>query len=1832
MRQQLFYRTFFLLALLIWGGSGLAQAPSAAFTQGITTGCAPLTVSFTNGSSNAASYTWSFGDGNTSVLTHPVNVYSQPGTYTVKLVATSSSGQQDSVVAVNLITVALSPIADFYPLTTSSCLDGNSFSFVNTSSGGNTWLWDLGDGNTSTLQNPVHSYTSPGYYTVKLIATNANGCSDLKTITQCVQVYPKPAAAISSSFTTACSASQPFQFTTSSASSYLWSFGDNTTSSQQNPSHTYSSAGNYNVSLIVGNAQGCSDTLTQNNYITIYPQQTPAFSANDSMGCPAFQVNFTDLSPGAASWLWDFGDNTSSTLQNPSHTYNNTGSYDVSLTITAANGCTYTGTANNFISVQSNPVASFTASNTSGCAPLTAQFNNQSSNSTSWYWEFGDNYYSTQQHPSHSYGGNTSYTVKLHAYNNIGCEAIYQASNIITSYDASADFSAANTSGCAPFTAAFTSVSANAASYYWSFGDGSHSTQANPSHIYNVPGLYTVSLVVVNNMGCTDTVVKQSYIDVINTAAGYVAPPTVQACAPFSASFSNSTPGATGWLWDFGDGFTSTQQNPTHTYTGQGFFTVSLIVQTATGCTQFYNQFRTYNIDRIDPGFTFTQGQCAPYTVTFNDTTSNAASWLWNFGDNTTSASQNPVHNYPGPGLYTVSLTVTTQSGCSSTIIGSQAIDFAGCGSGSNGPQGGPVGSSLTLPPITGCVPLAITFNNLLPGTSSWMWDFGDNSTSSQQDPYHVYTTPGNYTISMIGYYPSGASDTIVYNNYVTANGTIADFTVLPPVNCQANVIALNDNSVNATSWTWDFGDNTTSVQQNPTHTYTNANDNYSIVLLASGPGGCSSMTSKTIFSSTGIAIWANKYDACFNSPINFFCGSAFSSYYWDFGDNTSSNQQNPTHTYTTGGNYTVTLTATDSYGCPHTFTMGSTVIVRQPVADFTSALTGSCNALAMQFTNLSTGANNYRWTYGDNSQQWAMNPAHTYSSPAVYNVTLEAYYSLTCVTSVTKPVAVLPTQAGFTFTQQSLCLPVTVAYTDTSTNAVSWLWNFGNGQTSTAQHPTYTFTSMPSGPVTLTITDSRGCTSTISKPNIRLFNASFTASDSSGCGPLAVSFTDSSLAATAWHWDFGDGNTSSAQNPIHVYSNNGSYTATLIATASAGCSDTVSFGPIDVYKPTAAFISPTAANCAPSLVSFTDQSLSASSWYWNFGDGSYSASANPSHIYNQPGLYTITLITGSPMGCYDTLVRTNYIQVLGPTAGFNVSSSSICYGSSMQFTNTSAGASSWSWNFGDGNTSSLQDPAHLYQNAGQFSVSLIVHDTLGCTASYSLPVPVQVNALPSASFALSDTSACAPASISFIDQSQGAAAWAWSFGDGGFSAQQSPSHTYPNTGAYTVSLAITSQQGCSDTVSFNSVIINPAPLANFSAPVQEGCSPLQVSFIDASVSSTALTYSWNLGNNTSSQQSPQSVYYSPGPYNVSLTVTNTFGCSDTMIKPAFVNVLDTVAPGASPILSATVVSDTSTYISWTPCTASDFAYYAIYRLNAQTGTYQQIATVSNIAVTNYTDTGLNTLHNSYCYKIQTIDKCGYAIPLSDLSAHCTMDITASAQANGINVSWTPYIGASVASYNVYRMEPGDPNAVLIATVAGSVQSIVDPSALCPVPFCYRVKATGLNNLSLSSSSDTSVAIPAINYLSGQKVDVVRSTVIENSSILTEWKAPAVAPQTVTAYNIYRSENQQQFTLIATLPAQAFSYIDNNVDVNSRNYFYKVEIVNVCNVQVQAGNAGSSILLTASAEENGATLSWTPYEGWDMGVDHYVVEKQNGQGEWEVIKIVGGSTTRLEDN
>jgi PKD repeat protein len=393
---------------------------------------------------------------------------------------------------------------------------------------------------------------------------------------------------------------------TSPIASVLWDFGDRTTpSTAMNPGHSYANPGTYNVSLTVTTADG-TDIQTKDAYISVSngPGTSPAnaaFSGSPTGGNPPLTVTFTDAStPGSSpitGWSWDFGDGATSTAQNPSHAYLSNGSYTVALTVATSADGTDTETKPNYVVVTAAPVpptAQFSAAPQEGVMPLTVQFTDQSSPGsaviTSWSWSFGDGGTSTVKNPSHIYLLAGAYTVALTVTTSVGSDSHTQT-NDITVHPApvppTADFSGTPTAGLSPLPVQFTDLSAPGTSpitaWSWTFGDGGTSVSTNPGHTYASPGGYTVSLTVTTADG-QNTKTRTAYIQPCQTpVANFAGVPTVGVAA-LPVLFSDLTTGnPTSWSWTFGDGGTSTAQNPSHTYSTPGTFAVSLTADNACG-------------------------------------------------------------------------------------------------------------------------------------------------------------------------------------------------------------------------------------------------------------------------------------------------------------------------------------------------------------------------------------------------------------------------------------------------------------------------------------------------------------------------------------------------------------------------------------------------------------------------------------------------------------------------------------------------------------------------------------------------------------------------------------------------------------------------------------------------------------------------------------------------------------------------------------------------------------------------------------------------------------------------------------------------------------------------------------------------------------------------------------------------------------------------------------------------------------------------------------------------------------------------------------------------
>jgi PKD repeat protein len=653
--------------------------------------------------------------------------------------ATASTANQPGY-----IVVGLAPVAQFdahYAFATVP----TKVIFVDNSMGSTplTYQWDFGDGSTSTEQNPSHMYTQRGMFTAKLTVTNQFGSStEIKKDYISIGMGPK------ADFTAApASGNVPLsvKFTDTSqgqVATWQWDFGDGKRSNEKDPVHTYWTAGVYNVILTVSNEYGSSDAR-KNNIITVIGPLTSKFSPAPSSGSAPLFVTFTDRSIGSpTSWKWNFGDGTTSDLQNPTHTFTSGGAFDVKLEI--ARGAT-TATSTQVVNVGGVPVADFNGAPTSVNVGEIVAFTDKSSNSPNqWSWDFGDTKTLTTQNPTHAYQLKGIYTVSLTARNGNGKDTETKTNYINVGMGPKAEFRpviAPYEMNAVPMTVTFIDQSTGLpTSWEWDFGDGQTSSEQNPVHSFIKEASYTVSLTVKNKFG-TDTRVMKDLISVgRGPAIDFTADKTTVGVGRIVIFTDLSANSPTNWVWEFGDGSVGTGSKPDHVYHKTGVYDVTLTASNpAVTNSRTKNKYITVlNIPRADFDADKTRGS-APMTVKFMDESiGEPTSWNWDFGDGATTIEKNPAHTYTSLGSYTVTLTVSNANGKDTTSKAGLIVTTLA-----------PV-ANFKVDQRIGKAPFIVQFKDLSTNNpTKWSWQFGDGTSSSEQNPRHVYPQEGAYDVRL---------------------------------------------------------------------------------------------------------------------------------------------------------------------------------------------------------------------------------------------------------------------------------------------------------------------------------------------------------------------------------------------------------------------------------------------------------------------------------------------------------------------------------------------------------------------------------------------------------------------------------------------------------------------------------------------------------------------------------------------------------------------------------------------------------------------------------------------------------------------------------------------------------------------------------------------------------------------------------------------------------------------------------------------------------------------------------------------------------------------------
>lgn len=1205
-----------------------------------------------------------------------------------------------------------------------------------------TWKWDLGNGTISYLQNPIATYFNPGSYNIKLVAKSATGADSIVK-SQYVVVNAPPTPVFGASDTAGCFPLK-VQFTdTSLAGSgtitdWQWDFGDGTLSNLQNPEHTYTNSGNYTVILRVVNSNGCSGVATKASYIKIPSGVKADFSYTSTAGCrPPSPVTFTNKSVGTDSlkYLWDFGDGNTSALKDPLNNYQAAGSYTVKLIATNGFGCADTLEKPNAINI-GFVNAKFTMPTTI-CEGSTFQITNTSDPSTyiGVKWDFGDSTTSTVNNPLKSYAAAGTYNIKFVADFGSCQDSMIKVVDVLPKPVAA--FSAANNTACkTPLVVSFTNSSTDAVSYKWDFGDGSTATTKNPNHTYTIAGNHTVSLIIMNVSGCSDTLTIPDLVKIAPPKIASIKNLFVKGCLPYTvepvAVIKDSIPIAS-YFWDFGDGYTSTSDSPSHQYTTPGSYTVKLKVVSVSGCTDTMSVIDAVKVGN-KPVTAFSAvplDACAYLPVTFKDesTSGPVQDWFWTFGDGGTSAEQNPIHAYLDTGYFPVTL-VAYSFGCPDTL---EKVDYVHISP--------PIAKFDTA--YTCIDPLKRIFVNNSVGAETYAWDFGDGSTSSQKDVSHNYAIPGVYQVSLKVTNGACKHETKKDVVVVKEKGRLEVSDLASCINTRIIFNVANIEASKIATYAWYFNDLTQSAivtANNPVATaYSTAGSRVASVVLTDILKCRDTLTVSVPVITYGpkAAFTSNLTNTCFGNTIKFQDATQtdgihpVADWKWDFGEGGTQSYSAPPfkHDYSATGTYNVKLWVQDSYGCRDSITKPAFVSITQPVAKFTPSDTLICPAAAITFANSSQGVNaNYLWTFGDGTTSTDISPVHKYGKTGTFPVKMVMIDKNGCSDSMMRQINVFTAVADFSLDNSfTTCPPLLVNATNKSTNFSSFNWSYDDGGNSTLPVSQKLYTYPGIYYIQLIVKNNGGCSDTLKKAiTIQGPTGDFSYSPKEVCNPGKVNYQLTSENATRYTWDFNDGATTEATTTTttHRYNEPGMFVPKVILWDDGGCAvPVVGKDTIKVDGIKTDILADTRVLCDSGFVAFKDSSSSndaINGYSWTFGDGSVSTDKNPIHSYAKTGLYTITLVTKTQFGCTDSTAIDNCIKIVNSPAVRIAGDTSACEPAQLsfkgEFVRADTSAVTWSWSFGGTDSSYVQAPdVRSYLVAGTYPIKVKVTNSDGC-------------------------------------------------------------------------------------------------------------------------------------------------------------------------------------------------------------------------------------------------------------------------------------------------------------------------------------------------------------------------------------------------------------------------------------------------------------------------------------------------------------------------------------
>ena len=1217
--------------------------------------------------------------------------------------------------------------------------------------------------------------------------------------------------------------------------------------------------------------QGCNDTTSK--VITVYPRINADFSPSVIEGCHPLSVNFTDKSGGNLDlYTWDFGDQGSSTLSDPQHTYEHFGATDTifnaKLTVKSPFFCTDDTTRQ--IRVFPYLKAGFTVDTVKGCSPLTIKVYNNSQNRkaiSDYTWDFGDGVIRSVNQDTlwHTYPVNTSSTpinYKLlltvkHPYNT-GCPDTI--SRQITVYPQSAiDFIPnPNPAGyCDSTEVQFTAIpSAAITSYLWEFGDGNTSTLQNPKHLFTnlttSDKTYTVKLTGMSSEYCNGYASKSFTVHAFLDPQMAIDLPT--SCAPFNANIKNkSRGGITKYEWWYGDGGHDFHQviDTIHKYrnTTNVVFAplVKLVVTNSGGCKDSVSQrINVYPEIKADftPSVIF---GCNPLPVNFTNKSTfiNQVSkyFKWNFGDSTSSTLQNPSHIFENTtsnaATFKVKLTVSSEFNCTSdTVKDITVLPY--------------LEAKFSVDSVKGCSPYPVYIHNASRGNiTQYQWVYNDGNVDNHTSAFFTHTYD---------------------NNSVNNPSNI-------PIQKYIHLTVSNTNGL------------------------CKSKDS---VLITIYPEVVSSFTTDVIEGCNPLKVKFTNTSGPGTVPVE---------YNWIFGDGGTAVNQSTSHTFENLTSaekvFQTRLLSYSMYKCVDTSKVDITVYPFIQ-ADFSFDKPVGCSPHTISITNASSsGVNGYHWLFDDGQVSTVSAPVfnHIYrnlgSAPRIFNPKLIVDYNGLCQDTIEQSLQVFPEVTAL-FTQDTLkgCHPIEITLTNQSSNADRYNWSFGDKGTSVIASPKHTYTNFSNVDsvynLSLTATSIFNCKNTLTK-QVSIYakpKALLDVENSVNCPPFLLPIKNLSEAGDFYYWNFGDGDSILSINlsPVsHTYDNLTANTATynlkLFVQSVHNCTDEITQS-INVYPRVIADFKPDTSGCSPLLVPLINNSLRAITYKWDFGDEITSALRDPSHKFFNNSLndttFNVRMVGFSKFGCSDTAFR-NVLVHPQPTVEFSALPSHLYYPDARVNIDNQTNPGSWNylWTYDDGQSSVEIEPgSHEYLHWGNFNIQLKAWSDY-CTDSVSHRIRVYAPKTI-ADFDASQ-SGCEPLTVNFTNHSTWATSYKWEFDDGSVSTEKNPSHIYQEPGKYQIKLT-TYGDGAED-ATYREIEVYPKPLVEFNV------SPRYVMLPNALVhayntSKLGSKYLWDFGDGSTSEEiEPTHTYKDLGTFDITLNVWTEHQCFDSVVMQRAVKV-----------------------------------------------------------------------------------------------------------------------------------------------------------------------------------------------------------------------------------------------------------------------------------------------------------------------------------------------------